>query len=143
VSELSNAVNTMKAESEKKDAEILELKNSLQEKEEILKAENDKAAVELIENAIKEGKVKSESREKLIVDAKNSLSVVKSMLDSMATPAASRFTNVANSGAKTEVNAKDGWDIRRYEEEDPKALADLYTNNKAEYDRLYNETYKK
>lgn len=143
VSELTNSLAAMKAENEAKEAEVKALKDSLAEKENVLKEQNDKVAVELIENAIKEGKVKAEAREQLIVDAKNSLNVVKAMLDAIPATTASRFTNVVGSGAKPETDVKKDWSIRDYEENDPKALAEIMKNSPEVYQEMFNKFYKK
>lgn len=145
VDNLAKAVESLNKEKEAKDLEITNLKKSLEEKDTILKAQTDKAAVELIENAIKEGKVKADSRDKLIGDAKNSFDVVKSMLDSMPSSTASRFTNVANSGGSAKSDKGEGresWTIRDFEEKDPAALAEIFKNNKELYQEMYNKEYK-
>ena len=145
LSDLSEVVNGLKADKEAKELEITNLKAELLGKDSVLKEASDKLAVELIENAIKDGKVKAEVKDKLITDAKNSFDIVKNMLDSMPSSTASRFTNVINSGASASTvdAARASWTIRDYEEKDPKALGEIFKNDKDLYNEMFNKYYKK
>ena len=63
----------------------------------------------------------------------------------MPSSTASRFTNVANSGASAKSDKGEGresWTIRDFEEKDPTALAEIFKNNKELYQEMYNKEYK-
>lgn len=136
IESVKNEVEALKKENE-------DLKKSIVEKDEKLKANSDKLAVELIDNAIKAGKLKADSREKSIEDAKNSFDVVKSMIDAVPATEAKRFTNVIGSGTSNSTDqSKKDWTIRDYEENNPKALEEIYKNSPEKYNEMYNAYYK-
>jgi ATP-dependent protease ClpP protease subunit/regulator of replication initiation timing len=141
VSDLMLAVENLTKEKASKDAEIVELKNTLESKETILKDANDKAAVEFVENLIKDGKAIAEKKDSLIIAAKNNLSILKEAYDSIPASTASRFTNVVAATSKV-VDVRNDWTIRDYEEQDPTALAEMFKNDNEKYTELYNKYYK-
>lgn len=142
VAELSASIEALSASNAVIKAENDALKASLEEKDNLLKVESDKAAVEMIENGIVSGKIKAESKESWINHAKSAPAIVKALLDDMPTPSAARFSNVAGSAVKVE-SGKEDWTIRDYEEKDPKALGEILKNDPERYKEMYNSYYKK
>lgn len=127
--------------------QIATLNKTVVEKEAaLLKVETDKAAalkekdaVEFIENAYKEGRFEEAAKPGLLNLAKIDLDATKTAVSAMPIKKIANKLPVNAGGADA---SRAAWDYSKWEKEDPIGLTDMYKNSKAEYDALFNKTFK-
>ncbi len=138
VSEANEKLATALAEKEALAAKLKEIEDKKAEALEV-------NAAELVENAIKEGKIKDEAKDSFIALAKNNFEAVKNAFSAIIVTKTVAATKIMDKVIKTENKDEDrsGWNIRTWEKKAPKELANMYKNNREEYDRMFNEYYKK
>jgi ATP-dependent protease ClpP protease subunit len=142
VTEANAKVATLETEKATLEAKLKEIADKENEaKENALTAE----ATTLVENAIKDGKIKEESKETFVKMAKLDFETVKNSLDAFVVTKVKEAAKILDKVEKVENKGENrqGWNIRTWEKKAPKELANMYKNNREEYDRLYNEYYKK
>jgi ATP-dependent protease ClpP protease subunit len=142
VSEANAKVAALESEKTALEAKLIEIEEKeAAEKDAKITAES----TALVENAIKEGKIKEEAKEPFIALAKKDFETVKNSLDAIVVTKTVQAAKILDKVATAAKSGEDrsGWNIRTWEKKAPKELANMYKNNSEEYDRMYNEYYKK
>jgi ATP-dependent protease ClpP protease subunit len=144
--ELTNALNDFKAKNEAKLQNLSKLENSFKEI-------NNKRAAELIANAKKLGKLTNlddTQTASWVKKAVDNYDMVNELLDMKeATPGLPNINNSLDLGkpnagttTTTENTAyKETWTLDKWEQDDPKGLAEMMRNDMAKYEKLFKNHY--
>jgi hypothetical protein len=102
-----------------------------------------------VDAAITSGKFAEDQRDKLTSNAEKNLEFFTEMVDAIPTPHASALEAIQNAALTTDNSFKNekgetvkkDWDW--FQQNDPLGLQNLQLSNPKEFDRLYNEYWKK
>jgi len=140
--ESNSAKESLKTELELKDKEIAELKASVdsltQKFEDIAKVEADQKFSALLDDAIEDSKIKESQKEDFLKLTYDNAKLIIDGLDSKNIKPEVKLTDEIKNDSKEDVEEHD---IRWYEKNDVDALKLMYNEDKAKYDKLYNEFY--
>lgn len=143
----SEALKKVLTDKEALEARLTTLQNEVDSLQDSLKTYKDaeeamKATmvVELIENGIKEGKIEEATKEVWANLAKVSYEDCKKALNGIGTK---KPAHVNVFDPTKSIDPRADWSIRDWEMKDSEGLLKLKSENRTEYDRIYNAFYKK
>lgn len=144
---VSEALGKVLTDKETLEARLTTLQNEVDSLQDSLKTYKDaeeamKATmvVELIENGIKEGKIEEATKEVWANLAKVSYEDCKKALNGIGTK---KPAHVNVFDPTKSIDPRADWSIRDWEMKDSEGLLKLKSENRTEYDRIYNAFYKK
>jgi len=143
VEQVEEVKNDFEEENKALKDEIASLKNELKKyNEQKEQEEKDVKILNLVNEAVKSGKLTEKQKANWINLAKLDFETVKNSLESLpnaikATRTADVVKNMKGDDTSSEIN------LFELSKKDPKKVQDLYINNRAEFDRLYQKTIKK
>jgi len=93
--------------------------------------------------AIKEGKVSAKDKETLVENAKKDLYSFKTILNSVKLAPVSITDTIKAADTNGADAGRNGWTIRDWEKNDPKGLFKMTQQDPDQYNKLFNDYYKK